>query len=83
MFRLFTGTRIRIANKREASCFYNPVRRVDLRELSVVMVSNRYKKKAARERQLCSFLFMMIKLLSELQQDIHQRKPRMRYIHQH
>ena len=76
------GTRIRLANKREESCFYNPVRRVDLRKLSV-MVSNRYKKKAARERQLCSFLFMMIKLLSELQQDIHQRKPRMRYIHQH
>ncbi|OKZ16924.1 MAG: hypothetical protein BHV81_11675 [Butyricimonas synergistica] len=55
-FRLFTGTRIRLANKREASCFYNPVRRVDLRELSV-MVSNRYKKKAAPREAALFFSF--------------------------
>ena len=42
-----------------------------------------YKNKAALEGQLCFFFFMMIKLLSELQQDKYQHKPRMRYIHLH
>ena len=50
------GTRIRLANKREESCFYNPVRRVDLRELSV-MVSSRYKKKAAPREAALFFSF--------------------------